>query len=102
MSNLSGPVASVISMSADEEFTDSSDRKIFRPSQNVIYELGAASLLYGRKIVVFRESGVTFPTDFSDLGWIEFERDALDAKAMDLLRELIALKAVKLVSSTAE
>ena len=94
--------AGIFIFSADEEFTDASGMKIFRPSQNVIYELGAAGLLYGRKIVVFRESGVSFPSDFSDLGRIDFERDALDAKAMDLLRELIALKAVKLVSSNAE
>jgi Predicted nucleotide-binding protein containing TIR-like domain len=94
--------AGVFIFSADEEFTDASGTKIFRPSQNVIYELGAAGLLYGRKIVVFKESGVTFPSDFSDLGWIQFERDALDAKAMDLLRELIALRAVKLVSSGGE
>jgi predicted nucleotide-binding protein with TIR-like domain len=94
--------AGIFIFSADEEFTDASGEKIFRPSQNVIYELGAAGLLYGRKIVVFKESDVTFPSDFSDLGWIQFDRDALDAKAMDLLRELIALKAVKLVSSGAE
>jgi Predicted nucleotide-binding protein containing TIR-like domain len=94
--------AGIFIFSADEEFTDVSGNKIFRPSQNVIYELGAAGLLYGRKIVIFKESDVTFPSDFSDLGSIRFERDALDAKAMDLLRELIALKAVKLVSSGSE
>jgi predicted nucleotide-binding protein len=94
--------AGIFIFSADEEFTDASGNKIFRPSQNVIYELGAAALLYGRKIVVFKESGVTFPSDFSDLGTIQFEQDSLDAKAMDLLRELIALKAVKLVSSGTE
>ncbi len=75
------------------------DRKVFRPSGNVVYELGAASLLYGRKIVILKEEGVDFPSDFSDLGWIEFEEDAVDAKAMELLRELIALDAVRLVST---
>jgi hypothetical protein len=91
--------AGIFIFSADDEFKGADGEAIFRPSQNVIYELGAASLLYGRKIVVFKELGVTFPTDFSDLGWIEFQKDALDAKAMDLLRELIALKAIKLVST---
>jgi predicted nucleotide-binding protein len=94
--------AGIFIFSADEEFKDTAGQTIFRPSQNVVYELGAAGLLYGRKIVVFKESGVTFPSDFSDLGWIQFERDALDAKAMDLLRELIALRAVRLVSSGGE
>lgn len=94
--------AGIFIFTGDDEFQDASGGPVLRPSQNVIYELGAAGLLYGRKIVVFKESGVAFPSDFSDLGWIEFEKDALDAKAMDLLRELIALKAVRLVSSTAE
>lgn len=91
--------AGIFIFSADDEFQGPDGEAVFRPSQNVIYELGAASLLYGRKIVVFKEQGVTFPTDFSDLGWISFDKNALDAKAMDLLRELIALKAIKLVST---
>lgn len=92
--------AGVFIFTRDEEFTDESQNVVYRPSENVIYELGAASLLYGRKIVILKEEGVSFPTDFSDLGWIEFEQDALDAKAMELLRELIALDAVRLVSAT--
>lgn len=90
--------AGIFIFTRDAEFTDGKDNVVYRPSENVIYELGAASLLYGRKIVILKEEGVTFPTDFSDLGWIEFEQDALDAKAMELLRELIALEAVRLVS----
>ena len=94
--------AGIFIFTADDEFQDSGGESVYRPSQNVIYELGAASLLYGRKIVVFKERGVSFPSDFSDLGWIEFERDALDARAMDLLRELIELKAIRLVSTISE
>ncbi len=92
--------AGIFIFTADDEFRNATGEAVFRPSQNVIYELGAASLLYGRKIVVFKEKGVTFPSDFRDLGWIQFERDALDGKAVDLLRELIALKAIRLVSTT--
>lgn len=94
--------AGIFIFTADEEFSDDAGNKVYRPSQNVVYELGAAGLLYGRKIVIFKETQVSFPSDFRDLGWIDFDRDALDAKAMDLLRELIALKAVRLVSSTSE
>lgn len=90
--------AGIFIFTRDAEFTDGDSNVVYRPNENVIYELGAASLLYGRKIVVLKEFGVTFPTDFSDLGWIEFEHDAVDAKAMELLRELIALDAVRLVS----
>ena len=91
--------AGIFIFTADEQFRDETGATVSRPSQNVVYELGAASLLYGRKIVILKESGVTFPSDFSDLGWIEFDKDALDAKAMNLLQEMIALDAVRLVSA---
>ena len=90
--------AGIFIFTADEEFLDEDSETVGRPSENVVYELGAASLLYGRKIVILKEVGVTFPSDFGDLGWIEFGEDALDAKALDLLRELIALEALRLVS----
>ena len=46
------------------------DQEVWRPSENVIYELGAASVLYDRRIVIFKERTVSFPSDFSDLGYI--------------------------------
>jgi hypothetical protein len=76
---------------ADEETTDSRGNKVFRPSDNVVYELGAASVLYGNKIVIFKEEGVSFASDFRDFGYIGFEKDKLDAKAADLMLELIDL-----------
>ena len=82
--------------SADEQFRDTDGNVLLRPRENVIYELGAASYVYDRRIVIFKEKGVTFPSDFSDLGYIEFEKGQLSGKTMDLLRELIALKAIKL------
>ena len=94
--------AGIFIFTADEEFKDEMGAPVKRPNENVIFELGAASLLYGRKIVILKESGVAFPSDFSDLGWIEFEQDNVEAKAMDLLRELIALDALRLVSPTSE
>ena len=63
----------------------------------MIYELGAASYKYGPHIVIFKEKEVSFPSDFSDLGYIEFEKGQLRGKSMELLRELIALKAVRLL-----
>lgn len=81
----------------DDQFTDSAGKSVMRPRENVIYELGAASLLYGRQIVIFKEEGVVFPTDFSDLGHISFEADNLEARTMDLMKELLELGAVKLV-----
>ncbi len=94
--------AGIFIFTADEELRDTDGTVVRRPSQNVIFELGAASLLYGKRIVIFKEKGVTFPSDFSDMGWIDFDGDDLAAKSLELIRELIALKAVRLVSATSE
>jgi hypothetical protein len=44
--------------------------EIWRPSENVVYELGAANILWEKKIIIVREDGVNFPSDFRDLGYI--------------------------------
>jgi len=75
---------------ADEETIDPRGAKVMRPSDNVVFELGAGIVLYGDKIVIFREEGVSFGSDFTDYGHITFEKDKLDAKTLDLMRELIS------------
>ena len=85
--------AGIFIFTADEEFKDAKGEPVRWPNLNVVYELGAASYIYGRKIVIFREAGVTFPSDFSDLGRITFEKDALKDKTGDLMRELMGLGA---------
>jgi predicted nucleotide-binding protein len=86
--------AAIIIFTADEEFKDLNGQIIFRPSENAIFELGAASALYGSRVVIFKETGVTFPTNFRDIGYIEFDKDRLDAKVSELFRELIAFKLI--------
>ena len=58
---------------ADERFVrelaSGETEEVWRPSENVVFELGAASILYENRIVIFKEKGVTFPSDFSDLGY---------------------------------
>ncbi len=80
---------------ADEEHFDAEGNKILKPSENVVFELGAGTVLYGRKIVIFREEGTTFGSDFTDFGHITFEKDKLDAKGMELFRELLNLGFIK-------
>jgi predicted nucleotide-binding protein len=65
--------------------------QVWRPSENVVFELGAASVLYDRRIVIFKEKGVDFPSDFRDLGYIEFEPGQLAEKMGSLFSELVAL-----------
>jgi predicted nucleotide-binding protein len=80
---------------ADERFLrekeDGTTEEVWRPSENVVYELGAASILYDNRIVIFKEKGVSFPSDFSDLGYIEFEKDQLVAELGSLFAELVGL-----------
>ena len=87
--------SAILIFTADEEYKTPDDETIWRPNQNVIFELGAASMLYENRIVIFKEEGLDFPTDFRDIGYISFEKDKLDAKGVDLVQELIALKLVK-------
>lgn len=79
----------------DEEVYDKEGKPVLRPGGNVIYELGAASVLYGKNIVIFKEAGIDFPTDFRDIGHIPFEKDNLDAKASELFKELISFGILK-------
>lgn len=88
--------SAIFIFTADEEYTDAEGNKTYRPSDNVVYELGVASVLYENKIVIFKEEGVTFASDFSDLGYIPFEKDKIEAKAMDLLKELVGLGFLKI------
>lgn len=74
---------------ADEETRDAEGNTVYRPSDNVVFELGAGTVLYGKKIVIFREESTKFGSDFTEFGHITFEKDKLDAKGTELLQELV-------------
>jgi hypothetical protein len=88
--------AAILIFTADEEFKDKDGNTIYRPSENVIHELGAASVLYGSRIIIFRDSRVQFPTNFRDIGYITFEPGQLAAKVNELFRELIGFGLIKI------
>jgi hypothetical protein len=81
--------AGILIFTADQEFQDSDGNAIWRPSENVVFELGAAAVKYGSRIIIFKEEAVDFPTNFRDIGHISFAKDQLDSKGMELFRELI-------------
>ncbi len=85
----------ILLFTADEEFLNKERETVWRPSENVVYELGATSYLYGNRIVILKEDGVDFPTNFRDLGYISFGKDQLEAKSMDVLKELIGFGILK-------
>lgn len=87
--------SAIFIFTADERFEttdkDGGATEVWRPSENLVYELGAASVLYDRRIVIFKDSRVSFPSDFSDLGYIEFEEGQLAEKMGSLFAELVSL-----------
>lgn len=82
--------------SADEKVYDENGTALMRPSENVVFELGAGSMMFGNRIVIFKEDGVSFPTDFRDIGHISFESQKLNAKATELIRELVGFGILKI------
>jgi len=84
--------AAILVFTADKEYYDVDGNSVWRPSENVSHELGAASVLYGERIVIFKEKGIDLPSNFSSIGYIEFEKDKLSDKGIELLRELISMK----------
>ena len=85
---MKGSSFGIFIFTADESAVDDEGREVWRPSQNVVYELGAASVLYGGNIIICKEKDVSFASDFSDLGYITFDKDELEAQALPIVKEL--------------
>jgi len=88
--------SAILIFTCDEKFYDEHGNVIWRPSENVVHELGAASFAYGDRIVIFKEKGLHFPTNYQSVGYIEFEVDSIEARTTDLLKELIGFGLVKI------
>ena len=86
----------ILIFTADEQFQDKDGNTVWIPSENVVYELGASGYLYENRIVILKEDKVTFPSNFSDLGYISFESDMFEAKALDILKELVGFGIVRI------
>jgi hypothetical protein len=52
--------------------------------------------MYDDRIILFKEESVQLASNYSGIGYITFDKDALDAKVNDLLRDLVAFKILKL------
>jgi predicted nucleotide-binding protein len=87
--------AAILIFTADEELFDKDGHSIWRPSENVVHELGAASMLYDNRIIIFCEEGVDLATNYESIGYIKFAKDQIGAKGTDLFRELIAFGIIK-------
>lgn len=89
--------SAILIFTADERFQDEAGETIWRPSENAIYELGAASFAYEDRVVIFMERGLHFPANFESIGRIEFDESGIEAKSMDLLKELVGFGLVRIM-----
>ena len=90
--------SAILIFTCDEKFFDDLGKEIWRPSENVVHELGAASYAYEDRIVIFKEKGLHFPTNFQSIGYIEFEEGSLESRTTELLKELIGFGLVKITT----
>ena len=79
--------AGVIHVSAEAELLDTQGNRHVKINDNVLIEIGAALALYGKKIILLVERGVTLPSNLQGLYRCEYEGDRLDYDAtMKLLK----------------
>lgn len=88
--------AGILIFSADEQYFDKDRNAIWKPSENISHELGAAAVMYDNRVILFKEEAVQLATNYSGIGYIEFEKDKLDSRVNDLLKELMGLGVLKL------
>jgi Predicted nucleotide-binding protein containing TIR-like domain len=88
--------AAILIFTADRELRDLDGNPVWLSSGNVAHELGAASVMYDGRVVIFKEAGVDLASNFSGVGYIEFEKDKLSAHGIELFRELVHFKLVKI------
>lgn len=87
--------AAILIFSADVEYFDADQNPVWKNSENVSHELGAAAVMYDNRVILFKEDSVQLASNFSGIGYITFEKDKLDGKVNDLLRELFGLKILR-------
>jgi len=90
--------AAILIFTADEELRDLEGEAVWRPSENVVHELGAAGYRYGTRIMILKDERVHMASNYSDLGYIAFEEGNLSSKATEVLKELIGFKILRLTT----
>jgi hypothetical protein len=79
--------AGVIHVGAEGKYLDRDGAEHTKMNDNVLIEIGAAMALYGKKVVLLVERGVTLPSNLQGLYRCDFEGDRLDYEStMKLLK----------------
>lgn len=92
--------SAIVIFTKDTKYFDEEDNEIWKPSENVAHELGASLFAYDNRVVIFKEEGLELPSNYRDIGHIEFESDSFEEKTSDLLSELIELGLVEIKTAT--
>jgi predicted nucleotide-binding protein len=79
--------AGVIHVTSEGEYMDKDGNRHQKINDNVLIEIGGAMALYGKKVVLLVEKGVTLPSNLQGLYRCDYEGDRLDYEAtMKLLK----------------
>jgi hypothetical protein len=79
--------AGVIHVGGEGKYLDADGNEHNKLNDNVLIEIGAAMALYGKKVILLVERGVTLPSNLQGLYRCDFEGDRLDYDAtMKLLK----------------
>ena len=79
--------AGVIHVGAEGKYLDKDGNEHSKINDNVLIEIGAAMALYGKKVILLVERGVTLPSNLQGLYRCDFEGDRLEYEStMKLLK----------------
>jgi predicted nucleotide-binding protein len=79
--------AGVIHVGAEGRYLDKDGNELTKLNDNVLIEIGAAMALYGKKVILLVERGVTLPSNLQGLYRCDFEGDKLEYEStMKLLK----------------
>jgi predicted nucleotide-binding protein len=79
--------AGVIHVGSEGKYLDQDGGEYTKLNDNVLIEIGAAMALYGKKVILLVERGVTLPSNLQGLYRCDFEGDRLDYEStMKLLK----------------
>jgi hypothetical protein len=79
--------AGVLHVGAEGKYLDKDGNEHAKLNDNVLIEIGAAMALYGKRMILLVEKGVTLPSNLQGLYRCEFEGDKLDYEStMKLLK----------------
>lgn len=79
--------AGVIHVGSEGKYLSSDGNELTKLNDNVLIEIGAAMALYGKKVILLVERGVTLPSNLQGLYRCDFEGDKLEYEStMKLLK----------------